>query len=218
MSRPGMDTSLVQLIEAVRVKKDEARDLGYFSSLSGGACYFLAPERSHITLDDIALTLARFPRWGGRTKACLQAYSVAEHSIHVSYLVPEEHALAALMHDATEAYLGDIPSPLKRLLGAVYKDLETSWALEIGKRFGLGTQLAHLPEAVKKADLIALEMERHDLMEQSESWSWWGWLTRPVGETLGLYQSFTVGGRDYPRTEQGVARAFKARFAELRYV
>lgn len=63
-----------------------------------------------VDLTDIAWSLGRLPRWLGHTK---QDYSVAHHSVIASYLVDDDHALEALLHDAAEAYIGDIPKPFK---------------------------------------------------------------------------------------------------------
>lgn len=145
--------------------KDGGGD-GFFNSVSGRPCWLSKPELSYISIHDIGVALSRIPRWGGRTRDGMSAYSVAEHSVMVSHLCHPEHALEGLLHDSPEAYLGDIPSPLKRQLGEAYYGLERIWAIEIGRRYGL--ELNNLPVDVKCADLIALEVERHDLMCPTE--------------------------------------------------
>lgn len=71
----------------------------------------LEPDADMIDPWDICHSLAHLCRFNGHTR---EFYSVAQHSCIVAELVPEEHKLAALLHDATEAYLGDITRPLKQ--------------------------------------------------------------------------------------------------------
>lgn len=198
-------SALAELAATFRVRNDSARTRGFFASISGGSCYLLDPRGSDIRLEDIAIVLSRIPRFGGHTTpAYCDAYSVAQHSVLVSTLCSPEHALIGLLHDATEAYLGDVISPLKRQLGEAYASLERSWALAIGERFGLGDQLASLPEDVLLADLTALEVERHDLLERGEGWSWWGSEARPL-----------VCERLWPMGSVEARRLFEERFAAL---
>jgi len=125
------------------------------------------PDPSSIHIVDIAHHLARICRFNG---AVQYPYSVAQHSLMVSELVHSEHALPGLLHDAAEAYLGDISTPVKALLGPAYADLERRWNLAIGERFGLGAQLADQHPAIKAADDRALATERRDLMPVNPGW------------------------------------------------
>lgn len=143
----------------------EPRD--YFGTVSGGRCYLHDPARSDIRVSDIAIALSHVCRFGGQIET---HYSVAQHSVLVSHLVAPGFELAALIHDATEAYLGDVISPLKRILGETYAALERRWEGEIFARFGIARQLAWrsgvrgLPLEVKAADHRAFEIECWDLL------------------------------------------------------
>ncbi|MGO4302172.1 metal-dependent phosphohydrolase [Cupriavidus sp. RAF12] len=117
-----------------------------------------------VTIEDIAHGLSNVCRFAGHSP---EFYSVAQHSVLVSYLVPAEDALAGLMHDATEAYLGDMPTPLKRLMPA-YRELENRLHEDISRRFNLNPVL---PPSVKQADLVALGGEKRDFFPRdSEPW------------------------------------------------
>lgn len=173
-----LNAELLQvLVGLTRVREYGWEDRGYFSSPSGTPCFIDCPEASDINIHDVALSLSRISRWGGRTRADKIAFSVAQHSVICSYLVPQEDKLEALLHDATEAYLGDVISPLKRRLKDLYAPIERRWALHMGLLFR--ARLADLPVSVKCADLIALEVERWDLMRQRGE-AVWGHATRPT--------------------------------------
>ena len=157
----------------------------YFPSACGQDCFLFSPEKSHIRIQDIAATLARIPRWGGRTSAAHSAWTVADHSLLVSKIVPRGFALFGLLHDAAEAYLGDVISPLKDVLnrgtseGALsFSDLERTWMKEIGRR--LDVPLHPLPRVVKAADYVALELERWDLVHRRVGGEVWGHEQRPA--------------------------------------
>jgi hypothetical protein len=137
---------------------------------SGFVLDLLAPDATGLPITDIALCLASQPRWGGAARPW---YSVAEHSVMVSRLVPPHLAYAALMHDCEE-FLGDWPSPVKVMLGRDYvrerigpvKDALRRW-------FGFDDD----DPAIKHADLVSMATELRDLLPPA--WIEWGHLPAP---------------------------------------
>ncbi|KKL67877.1 hypothetical protein LCGC14_2130580 [marine sediment metagenome] len=63
-------------------------------------------------------------------------YSVAEHSVKAYYLATDENKLEALLHDAVEAYIGDVTRPLKSLLPE-YRVIESKWSEVVSEKFGI---------------------------------------------------------------------------------
>lgn len=128
--------------------------------VSGGKrLYIDDPDESLILIEDIATSLSRIMRFNGHTR---RPYSVAEHSIWCSY-IPEdckEDALLALMHDAAEAYLGDIVFPLKKRM-PVFAELERRFTDVIFRKFGVKGDAVR----IKEIDLRLCETEKRDLTD-----------------------------------------------------
>lgn len=116
---------------------------------------FKAPNLHKYDINEIAHALSNLCRFTGHTS---RFYSVAQHSVAVSYIVPERLAIAALMHDASEAYLGDVASPLKALLPE-YKYIEAQTECAIARAFAI-RNLYPLHSDIKWADMVALRHER----------------------------------------------------------
>ena len=133
--------------------------------LTRSGVYFdlAAPVPEMVHVDDIAHALSRLCRFTGHT---LPFYSVAQHSVLVSRLVAPPFALEALLHDAHEAYVGDVSSPLKALLPE-YREIERRVEQVVRTRFGLPREMS--PQ-VKGADLAALATEQRDVMRNADAW------------------------------------------------
>ncbi len=126
----------------------------FMRTASGRQFFQLAPRPEDITIEDIAHHLAQIPRWGG---ACRRPYSVAQHSVHVSGIVEAPDRLWALLHDASEAYLGDVVARFKRSgVMAGYRAVEAQLQRLIYQRFGLEGEP---PASVHEADQLVLAIE-----------------------------------------------------------
>jgi uncharacterized protein len=142
----------------------------YLQTVSGRWVNPFDPDPTQLDPGDIARALANQCRFGGHSRVF---YSVAQHSVIVSRLVEErggdtEDVFAALMHDATEAYLGDMPHPLKHrsALGAAFKAAEERLEQAIRARFRIKPDV---PE-IKRVDRALLATERRAF--SAERWHW----------------------------------------------
>ena len=138
---------------------------GWMQTYTGGRYYPVDPLPSEVGIEDIAHALSMLCRFGGH---CHTFYSVAEHSVHVSRLVPREHALVGLLHDATEAYVCDVPRPLKLSLPE-YKNAEHLNWLAIAAHFSLASSM---PAVIKHADNAILHVEQRVLMRPDPGRDW----------------------------------------------
>jgi 5'-deoxynucleotidase YfbR-like HD superfamily hydrolase len=182
-------------------------------TVSGRKFYPDAPMSDAIAMTDISHALSLVCRFGGHTR---ELYSVAQHSVLVCDTVKALGGTAdevrwALLHDASEAYIGDVVWPLKQsqdMRG--YKAIEARVMLAICERFKLD---GNEPPIVKRADLIVLSTEKRDLMRERDGverqvvnaardrlGSWHSDSFEPLTETI------------VPWAPNDAARAFELRF------
>ncbi len=130
----------------------------WMQTYTGRMFWPLDPRADEVDIEDIAHSLSMQGRFAGHAN---HWYSIAEHSVYVSRYVPREHALAALLHDATEAYVVDVPRPVKPAL-TNYREIEDRVWVAIAERFGLP---AELDPSIKVADNMVLLAEQRDLLK-----------------------------------------------------
>jgi uncharacterized protein len=131
----------------------------WMQTFTGLAFWPLDPRPDEIRLEDIAAAISKLCRYGGH---CVQFYSVAEHCVHVASRAPDHLKLAALMHDAAEAYVIDVPRPLKAWLPG-YKEIEERVEKAIAARFNLPFPIA---DEIKQLDERIIEDERMQAMSE----------------------------------------------------
>ena len=120
---------------------------GFVPTFTGKALDVINPNPDDICIEDIAHGLSNLCRWAGQIRTF---YSVAEHSIWVSYFVDPLWAYEALMHDSAEAYLNDITRGVKNKLPK-YKRIEENLLFHIAAKF-LFFPEDFWPDLVKNAD------------------------------------------------------------------
>jgi hypothetical protein len=143
-------------------------DSPYVMNTASGALLDLAdPDPTVICLEDIAAALSKVCRFGAQT---IRFYSVAQHAVLVQRLVVgagrPELALAALHHDSHEAFVGDVTTPLKRMLGPEFVEICRRLDQAIGQALGvdMATPDSHEAAAIKRADDQALAIEGVELL------------------------------------------------------
>jgi hypothetical protein len=165
---------------------------------SGNYFDYTRPHECDLYIEDIAHALSHICRFGGHTR---EFYSVAQHSVLVSQIMPDvpQALMAGLLHDAAEAFVGDIPRPLKNLLPD-FKVIERRVEEAIFPIFGVPYPL---PNFVKHGDLVLLATEQRDLMpEHDDEWA--------------LIKNITpLEQRIQPMTSRQAFRAFLERYEEL---
>lgn len=129
----------------------------WMQTATGGAFWPLDPRPEEVRITDIAHALSNMCRYAGH---CCTFYSVAQHSVLVSRSLPDNMRLWGLLHDASEAYVVDIPRPLKPYISG-YKEIEHRVMQAVWERFGLS---GDEPPEVKRADNAILADEAAQLM------------------------------------------------------
>lgn len=168
----------------------------WFQTFTGRLVDVVHPTPEMVDIEDIAHALSMTCRFSGH---CREFYSVAEHSVLVEQMGTwlmgcdrhddVQHSLCLLLHDAAEAYVGDVITPVKRALdfadarsgGLVpcsLKELEHRWLSAIVEKFGLDGRLACPTEIMRKVDSQALAVEVVALFHPVRA-EWWGDRERP---------------------------------------
>jgi uncharacterized protein len=156
-----------------------ARTGDWMQTFGGRRFWPIDPHPQDIDIEDIGHALSMLCRYGGH---CHQFYSVAEHSILLARYFEKRSAtlaLWALLHDASEAYIVDVPRPLKPYL-LNYKHFETQLMAVVAERFGLK---GDIPPEVKEADDRIIADERYQNLK------WINWDREP-GPALGVTLQF----------------------------
>ncbi len=177
----------------------------FIETYTGRRFYPLDPNPSDVCIEDVAHALAMTCRFNGHVR---KFYSVAEHSVHVSRIVPPEYALAGLLHDASEAYIADVSRPIKRddrfgqynvFEGDV---MQAVWgAFDLNIPAGHPDNLIWWDEApIKVADNAMLALEARSLLPYDP---WMDGLPEPADVELGLWGP------------EEAERRFMERYAEL---
>ena len=143
----------------------------YLGTFSGKRFYPLDPQPEDVHLQDIIHALSNICRFNGHTN---RFYSVGEHSLNVAWLLEKRGAdpktvLYGLLHDAAEAYICDIPRPLKKYLCG-YKEMETAAMNTIYEALKLPKPTAEQEASIASADKYILTLEARELMEKFEDW------------------------------------------------
>ncbi len=171
----------------------------WLETYSGKRFHFLGPQQDEIDIEDIAHALANECRFGGHTSSF---YSVAEHSILVATLCPDNLALGALLHDASEAYIRDIPSPVKHHL-TNYKEIENIVQGAIERKFGVVG--ASKNPIIKEADTMALKAEARNLLKGGGE----AWIHQENYKTRAGWESITPHCLDPKEAKQMFMKIFE---------
>lgn len=148
------------------------QNLDWLETYTGVKFNPYAPTANDVDIIDIAHALSQTCRFGGHT---LPFYSVARHSINVAKILKAAgHSpkvqLAGLLHDAAEAYLTDIPTPVKRNMPE-YRHTESSILQVVYDKCGVTELTASEVEAVDSADKAMLYLEAKRLMRNTDGWA-----------------------------------------------
>jgi len=184
----------------------------YLETVTGTTVDVENPTEDMINIQDIAWGLSRIPRFAGHTITKVP-YSVAQHSIMVMRYIRDnfedsssEILMQALLHDAAEVYIGDIPSPIKKLpsIRESIKTIENRLMLSIYSKFNLCIPTPEGEALIKKSDLRARAIEAHNFMvSRGKTWN------LPEVDLLTL-QSF-----EPPMIAQDAYKLFMEEFKEL---
>lgn len=150
----------------------------WITTFLGVKFHYLNPGDDEIFIKDIAHALALTCRFGGQ---CKYFYSVAEHSVRVSGIVEDKFKFRALLHDAHEAYLHDVPRPIKQDMPQ-YKIIADNIQKAILRRFACNYgEEDQADKQIKLADDILLSTEKEFMMTATGDWT-------PLPTPLGTFK------------------------------
>jgi len=158
---------MIPPVVSVSVSPD-LRKGGWCQTFTGRKFWPLDPRPEDIDIIDIAHALANVCRFGGHSRVF---YSVAQHSVLVSQHCPAEFAMHGLMHDAAEAYIGDMVRPLKTQDEMIaYRQAEHAINGAIATRFDMWKWCHNTPRSVKRTDDATLATEAKWFMGDTNEW------------------------------------------------
>jgi hypothetical protein len=149
----------------------------WIQTVSGRPYWPLDPRPEDVDIADIAHALSNTCRYTGH---CADFYSVAEHSVLVSKILPPHLALEGLLHDATEAYLADVSRPVKQLEAfEEYRRIELlNWRAAIAPKFNLPWEMSPATHVADNAVLLA--EKEHLMVEPIYPWMEWSVAGEPA--------------------------------------
>lgn len=184
--------------------------MSYIQTFTGRRFYLTNPSPADVDILDIATALAATPRFGGHTKFFPRIYTVAQHCVLTSGLVSPEAQQWALMHDAPEAYINDVSTPLKRLIGQKYRDVEAEVDSAICRKFNV-CWTEDIGREVKDADTKMLFWEARYLLRKPQlvDDDWAAVVEKPEGSLDDVFLGI------YPWSPEAARTRFLERFDEL---
>ena len=138
------------------IEPDYRQGHEWIQTFTGRMFWALDPQPEDLHITDIAHGLSNMCRYNGH---CSSFYSVAEHCVHLYKVAPAAHKFWALMHDASEAYICDIPGPFKHAL-TNYREIEERIMKVVAAKYGLPWPM---PADVKMLDTRILMNEKATL-------------------------------------------------------
>lgn len=177
---------------------------------SGARFHMYDPKPGEFDINDIARALSKACRYGGHLKRRELFYSVAQHSVLVCDVVtqryPDDYRLQmqALLHDAAEAYIGDLPHPIKVHMPQ-FQELDNFLTAKVFTAFGVDWNGPEpMPPAIKDVDRHIVRDEGDVLLpDASDGFKWW-------------HEYDTLGLTIRPWVMQGAEKAFLDRYTSLR--
>lgn len=136
----------------------------WITTFTGKKFHYLNPQLEEIDIEDIAHALSLTCRFGGH---CRKFYSVAQHSFEILEFITYKNYLAALLHDAAEAYIPDTPRPIKSDFPQI-KEIEGIISEAILGKFGASNADW---QQIKWADSKMLATEARDIMPNTHDWA-----------------------------------------------